>query len=174
MRAFWAYLPGGKQVDKPLVLAYKTHLAEGYAPASVSSMLAALNTFFAYAGWHECRVKPLKLQRAAFCAPERELTRAEYLRLLDAARRRRDEGIVLLMETIGATGIRVSELQYITVEAAHLGRAAVNCKGKRRAVLLPSKLVGKLLKYARHRESTPGASSAPAAARRSTAPVCGR
>ena len=111
-------------------------------------MLAAVNAFFRFAGWEECRVRALRLQRRMFREPERELSREEYLRLLETARGRGQERLALLMETICATGIRVSEVRDITVEAVRAGRAEIALKGKIRTILLPGKLCRKLRKYA--------------------------
>ena len=112
-------------------------------------MLAAVNRFLDFMGWGAYRVKFLKLQRRLFRDARRELSRAEYARLLDTAQRQGRARLALLMETICATGIRVSELQYITLEAVRLGRAEIALKGKIRTILLPGKLCRKLRKYAR-------------------------
>ena len=119
-------------------------------------MLAALNGLFHFLGWDECRAKFLKVQRRLFRDAGRELTRQEYERLLAAARARGQERLALLMEAICATGIRVSEVQYITVEAARAGRAEVALKGKIRTILIPSKLCRKLLKYAKQQKTASG------------------
>ena len=148
VRAFYAYLPERKNVDKDVAIAYKKEIETQYKPASVNSMLASINHFFLFCGWSSCRVKTIKIQKRAFVEPETELTRTEYLRLLRAAKSKKNEQLYLVMETICATGIRVSELQFITVEAARLGRAIVNCKGKQRVVFIPRQLGKKLLKYA--------------------------
>ncbi len=149
LRAFHAFLGEAPEVDKAAALRYKEHLTARYAPASVNSMLAAVNRFFQWAGWPECRVKALRLQRRTFEEEGRELTRADYVRLLDTAQRTGKRQLRLLMETICSTGIRVSELRFITVEAAETGRAEVACKGRRRTVLLPPRLTGKLREFAR-------------------------
>lgn len=129
---------------------WKNHLlAQGYAPATVNSMVAAVNHFFLSMGKPKQRIKPLRLQRRLFRDTARELTRTEYGRLVAAARRHGNERLFLLMETMCATGIRVSEIAYITVEAARKGRAEIFLKGKIRTILLPGKLCRKLLKYAK-------------------------
>lgn len=148
VRAFAAFA-GGKSVNRELVMAYKRHLQERYAVRSVNSMLASLNSFWAFVGWQDCRVKALKLQKQIFCAEEKELTRAEYERLLQAARGNRT--LWLLMQTICATGIRVSELRFFTVEAVRRGQVVVDCKAKNRTVLIPGKLRRRLLDYAAKR-----------------------
>lgn len=138
---------GDAPVDRTLTAAYKAHLlARGYADRSVNSMLASLNSLLTFLGWEDCKVKSVRLQRAAYCPADRELTRSEYLRLLSAA-----EGkprLRLVMETICATGIRVSELRHFTVEAIRRGEVTIRCKGKSRRVLLPGKLRRRLLDYA--------------------------
>ena len=149
VRAFAAWLDG-RAVTREQAAAWREHLAAaGYAPATVNAMLSALNTFFRFLGWEECRVKFLRIQRTPFRDQARELTREEYRRLLDTARALGRERLELLMETICATGIRVSEVRYVTVEALRLGRAEIRLKGKIRVILLPGKLCRKLLKYAR-------------------------
>lgn len=145
IRAFIQYLGAEVAITRGRVLEYKEQLKARYAPASVNSMLAAINGFFAFCGRAELRVKPLKIQRAVFLTPEKELTQEEYKRLLDAARGRKNERLNLVMQTICATGIRVSELRFITVQAVELGRATVSSKGKTRIVFIP-KALQKLLK----------------------------
>ena len=139
----------GRPVTKGETLAFKAHLMERYAVSSVNSMLSSLNCYLEFAGQSDCRVKTVKNQRAAFCSEDRELTRAEYERLLRAAGN--DRRLCLLMQTICSTGIRVSEHPFITVEAVRKGRAAVRCKGKTRVVLLPRKLCKMLAAYAKSR-----------------------
>ena len=137
----------GRELTKNEVLSYKNELIGHYAPASVNSILSSLNSFFAFMGWHDLRVKLLKIQRRTFASGERELTRAEYERLLRAACDRKNERLYLIMQTVCATGIRVSELRYITVEAVEQGRAEIRCKGKQRTVLLPRQLCKLLNQY---------------------------
>ena len=149
VRAFAAWL-GAESVTKDAVTEWKAHLVEQrQAPSTVNAALAALNGLFHFLGWEDCRAKFLKVQRRIFRAPERELTRAEYDRLLAAAESAGDARLALLMESICATGIRVGEVKYLTVEAAEQGRAEVALKGKIRTILLPAKLCRKLLKYAK-------------------------
>lgn len=131
-------------------------LREGYAPATINSMLAAVNHFFRFMGWEDCRVKALRLQRRMFRPAEQELNREEYGRLVATAREQGRERLGLLLETICATGIRVSEVAYITVEAAEKGRTDVSLKGKIRTILLPNQLCRKLLKYARRKKIVSG------------------
>ena len=156
VRAFARWLDGAP-VTKELATRWKEHLrSQGYAPATINSMLAAINGLFHFLGWDECRVKFLKVQRRLFRDAGRELTRPEYDRLLETARARDQERLALLMETICATGIRVSEVRYITVEAARRGRTEISLKGKIRTILLPGKLCRKLLKYARKQKTASG------------------
>ena len=150
VRTFAAFA-GEETVCKELVIRYKQYLIENYAPSSVNSMLAALNCFFKEMGWYECTVKAVRIQRQAFRTKERELTKAEYLRLLEAAKARKDTRLCLLMQTVCATGIRISELKFITLNAVKCGRAVVSLKGKIRQVLIPPALCWKLKQYAKER-----------------------
>ena len=138
----------GRRIDKALVLEYKTELGETYAPSSANAALAAINGFLRFWGFDDCCVKPFKVQRKIYCPEEKELTRAEYVRLVQAAKEKSSERLALLLETICATGIRVSELQYITAEAVAQGEAVVRCKGKTRTIFLPTALCKKLRRYA--------------------------
>lgn len=157
VRGFAAYL-GGADVTKETVVAYKGKLiAERYAVRSVNSMLASLNSLFAFLGWSDCRVKSVKLQRQIYCPEEKELTKAEYMRLVNAAKQKGNERLNLILQTICGTGIRVSELQYITVEAAKRGEAVVSLKGKTRSVFLVKELRKKLLRYAAEQNIQSGA-----------------
>lgn len=139
----------GKVITKELVIRFKQELVERYAPASVNSMLAAINRFFKEQGWYDCVVKSLKIQRQSFREKERELTKAEYFRLLQAAKERGNTRLYVLMQTMCATGIRVSEVRFITMEAVRRGRATVSLKGKIRQVLLPADLCRELKRYAK-------------------------
>ena len=156
VRKFSAWL-GGAEVTRERTASWRDGLLErGYAPVTVNSMVAAVNQFFAFLGWEDCKVKALKIQRKLFRDDRRELTREEYQRLLDAAHGLGRERLALLLETICSTGIRVSEVKYITVEAAHAGRAEISLKGKLRTILLPGKLCRKLKKYARQQKTASG------------------
>ncbi len=148
VRAFAEYL-GGAEVTKEAVIAYKSKLLSmNYAVRSVNSMLASLNSLFAFLGWTDCRVKSIKLQRQIYCSEEKELTKAEYMRLINTAKHKGNERLNLLIQTICGTGIRVSELQYITVEAVKCGEAIVSLKGKTRTIFIVRELQKKLLRYA--------------------------
>lgn len=147
VRAYCAFLEG-KAITKETVIAYKKYLGEqGYAVHSINSMLASVNSFLAFAGLPQYKVKSLRIQRQIYCPEEKELTKAEYARLVSAAKR--NERLSLVLQTICATGIRVSELQYFTVEAVKRGQITVNCKSKTRNIFLPGKLQKLLLAYAR-------------------------
>ena len=147
VKAFSVYTQNS-DITKETVIAYKKHLQENYAVRSVNSMLASINSLFAFLGWHDLRVKSLKLQQQVFCPEEKELTKAEYTRLCRTAERKHNERLNLILQTICGTGIRVSELQYITVEAVKQGEAVVNCKAKTRSVFIVKELKQKLLRYA--------------------------
>lgn len=153
--AFAGWLEG-RAVTKETAADWKSHLSHcGYAPRTINSMLASLNSFCRFAGL-PIKVKFLKIQRQIFRDSARELTKEEYDRLLTAARESGQERLVLIMETLCATGIRVSELRYITVEAALAGRATITLKGKIRTILLSTKLCRKLVKYARKQKIAAG------------------
>lgn len=144
----------GREVTKELTVAYKQFLMEqGYAIRSINSMLAGVNSFLRFLGWTDCRVKSLKKQRELFSPEEKELSKAEYLRLLEAAKNRQ---LNLILQTICGTGIRVSELQYFTVEAVKYGQVTVRCKNKTRTVLVPGKLRRALLDFAKARKIPAG------------------
>lgn len=147
----------GKPAAKEDIIAWKARLTGLYAPATVNSMLAAANGFFHFMGRPELSVQPLKVQRALFYDEHRELTRAEYARLVNAAERAGSARLSLILQTICATGIRVSELRFITAEAVALGRTEVSSKGKKRTVFLPGKLRGLLKKYLKTQKITAGA-----------------
>lgn len=148
---------GSRPVTKENVTGWKEHLqAEGRAPTTINTALSALNGLFRFLGWTDCRAKFLKIQRRMFRDQSRELTRADYDRLIAAAQERGQNRLALLMETICATGIRVSEVRYITVEATKAGRAEIALKGKIRVILIPGKLCRKLLKYAKKNKTVSG------------------
>lgn len=148
VRAFAAYL-GGAAVTKETVIAYKNKLlSENYAVRSINSMLASLNSLFSFLGWTDCRVKSIKLQQQIYCSEEKELTKAEYIQLVHTAKQKGNERLNLILQTICGTGIRVSELQYITVEAVKCGEAIVSLKGKTRTIFIVRELQKKLLRYA--------------------------
>ena len=124
-------------------------IEQGYAVSSINARIAAVNGLLCCLGLGEERLKPLRQQRKLFCQQERQLSRTEYLRLVSAALRKGDRRLALVLQTICSTGIRVSELRYITVEALHSRRAAVHNKGKLREILLPRQLCGELKRWAK-------------------------
>ncbi|MBR4941409.1 MAG: tyrosine-type recombinase/integrase, partial [Clostridia bacterium] len=151
LRGFLYYV-NGRSVDKTLVLEYKSLLGKKRALSSANSMLAAVNSFLRFAGWHVCCVKQYKIQKSAFCTEEKELSKGEFLALVKTAEKRKNRRLALLLQTICGTGIRVSEVRFITVEAVKNGEAIVTCKGKTRRVFIVSSLRKRLLAYAvKHR-----------------------
>ena len=155
VRRLAAFLDG-RAVTKELILAWKEMLCVTYAPVTVNAMLAAANRFFAAQRWDGCRVKALRIQRRVFRSVERELTKDEYVKLVETAAGNGQERLALVTETICAIGIRVSELKYVTVEALNQGRADVALKGKVRTIFLPGQLCRKLLKYAKRKKIASG------------------
>lgn len=146
-RAFVVYV-GDEVVTKEVVMAYKKYLqVKEYAVRSINSMLASLNSLLDFLGWSDCKVKAIKQQKQTYCAEEKELSKAEYMRLLEAAKKKPQ--LQLVMQTICGTGIRVSELKFFTVEDVKQGEVIVNCKGKTRTILIPGKLKKLLLDYAK-------------------------
>ena len=157
VRAFAAYL-NGAEVTKETVITFKSKLlGESYSVRSINSMLASLNGLFSFLGWEDCRVKSVKLQRQIYCPEEKELTKAEYMRLVDTAKQKGNERLNLILQTICGTGIRVSELQYITVEAVKNREAIVALKGKTRSVFLVKELRKNLIRYAAKQNIQSGA-----------------
>ena len=145
--AFSAFANGG-EISKETVIAYKKHLQGNYAVRSVNSMFASINSLFAFLSWHELKVKSIKLQQQIYCPEEKELTKVEYTRLCKTAEKKHNERLTLILQTICGSGIRVSELQHITVEAVRQGEATVSCKAKTRSVFIMKELQKKLLRYA--------------------------
>lgn len=155
VNAFAAYAQEA-EISKETVIDYKKHLQERYAVRSINSMLASINGFFAFLGRHDLKVKTLKLQQQVYCSEEKELSKQEYTRLCQTAERRHNRRLCLILQTICGTGIRVGELQYITVEAVKCGKAIVNCKAKSRSVFIVSALKQKLLHYAAEQDIQSG------------------
>ena len=156
LHALEEYL-GGKQLTKLTLIGWKEQLNQTHAPSSVNSMLAAINGFLTFMNWQELKVRLLKIQKPVFCDQNRELTRDEYIRLVNAAKQEGNERLSLVIQTICATGIRVSELRFITAEAVYLGHAKIINKGKHRMVFLPQKLCQILKKYLKKQKRTAGA-----------------
>ena len=148
---------GGAALTKAALIGWKEYLTANYAAASVNTMLAAANGLFDFCGWTDLKVKPLKIQKSLFCNADKELTREEYIRLIRAAEQDGNQRLSLVIQTICATGIRVSEVRYVTVETARTGRAEIALKGKIRTILLPEKLCRKLLQYAQKQKTASGA-----------------
>ncbi len=146
IRCFLTWLDGRK-LDKSCILEYKNELCKTFAPKSVNSMLSSINSFFMFLQRADLKVKTLKIQRQIFADDDRELSKGEYERLLRAAKSQNNDRLYYLMQTIGSTGIRISELSYITVNAVKTGKAHINCKGKMRQVFLPRGLCKMLLEY---------------------------
>lgn len=156
VNAFRSFI-GGEEISKESVIRFKQYLLQsGYASRSVNSMLASLNSLFSFLGWHECKVKMVRLQNQIYCPEEKELSRAEYTRLCAAAKEARNYRLWMILQTICSTGIRVSELKFITVEAVKRGEAVVSCKAKTRTVFLVSELRKKLLRFAAEQKITTG------------------
>lgn len=153
--AFLSWL-AERELCKSSVLEYKERVMGLYAPRSVNSIISSLNAFFEFICRVDCKVKTLKIQKCIFADKEKELTKAEYNRLLTAAKNKNNDRLYYLMQTICATGIRVSELKYITTNAVHTGRAIINCKGKMRTVFLPKQLCRMLKEYIKRHKISAG------------------
>ena len=153
IRTFYRFLGrdkrGDKQcrIDKQHLIGYKTWLLDHYAVSSANSMIAALNQFLVYAGAGLLRLRRIRVQRQLFAVQEKEMSREEYRKLIAAANTKGKQMLALLIETICATGIRVSELPYFTVENVKSGRIQVRNKGKMRYILIPVLLKAKLMHY---------------------------
>ncbi len=145
----FAEYAGGKELTKEDAIEYKNKMkTSGSAVRSVNSVIASLNSLFVFLDWHDMKLKMIKIQQQIFRAEEKELSRAEYERLVYTALTDNEDRLSLMIQTICGTGIRVSELQFITVEAARRGYATVDCKGKTREVFIVCALQNKLLLYA--------------------------
>lgn len=155
VQAFYRYA-GGNAISKDVVIGWKRQLIDsGYAVRSINSMLASVNSLLAFLGLPMYKVKNIRTQRQIYCTEDKELTKAEYMRLLEASKG--NEQLNLVLKTICGTGIRVSELRYFTVEAVRLGEVTVDCKNKTRTILVPGKLKNILLSYAKKQGTTTGA-----------------
>ena len=155
VRAFCVFA-GTKEIYKAVVMEFKTSLVEKYEVASANSMIAAVNAFLRFMGWVDCCIKQFKVQKKTFCSEEKELTKVEYIRLVNTAKQKGNERLNLILQTICGTGIRVSELQFITVEAVCKGEAVVSCKNKTRTVFIVRELQKKLLNYIKTKGITTG------------------
>ena len=156
VRRFTAWL-NGRCVTKEATSEWKEYLvALNYCPTTINSMLASVHGFFRFAGWENCRTKFLRIQRRIFREQKKELGKSDYKKLITTAKNKKQDRLAMIIETIGATGIRVSELKYLTVEAVGQGQVVVSMKGKIRTILLPGKLVEKLLAYAKKKKIKTG------------------
>lgn len=156
LKSFCCYAGRQRVITKEIVMEYKQVLMQNYAPSSINSMLASINSFFKEVGWYDCIVKSLRIQRDAFRQQERELTKKEYYRLLEAAKKKKSFRLYYLMQTLCATGIRISELRFITVEALNTHQAKVSLKGKVRTVILPKALCRQLKRYIKEKKICSG------------------
>ena len=145
-----------READKKAVLEYKEHLMQNYAHTSVNSILSSLNSFFDFMGWYDTKVKMIKIQKQIFASQEKELSKAEYERLLSVAKAKQNQQLFYLLQTICSTGIRVSEVKFITIEALKLKKATIQCKGKMRIVILPKELCKILHAYAKEKKISTG------------------
>ena len=149
VRVFLEYVGENQVLGKERIREYKEELRERYKISSANSMLAAVNSFLVFLGREEMKVKLFKVQKVLYSRPEREMTEKDYEKLVRTARRCGDLSMSMLLQTIGSTGIRISELRFITVESLEVGRAEIYNKGKSRVVLLPVELSRMLKKYCR-------------------------
>lgn len=147
---------GTGELTKEATLSYKEKLEQDYQPVSVNVKLSALNSFFEFVGRSDLRLKLLKIQQKAYCSAEKELSKAEYLRLVKTAEQEDNQKLALLLQTICGTGIRVSEVKYITAEAVNRGEASIRLKGKNRTILIPKKLQKRLKDYIRREKIKDG------------------
>ena len=145
-----------RNIDKSVVIEYKKEICNRYAVKSINSMLSSINAFFVFMGWYELKIKTLKIQRRIFADKSKELSKAEYERLLIAAKDKKNERLYYLMQTIASTGLRVSEIKYVTCEAVRQGQAIIDCKGKIRQIFLPKKLCQMLKGYIKSRNIKSG------------------
>ena len=155
VRAFSVFT-GAREISKTMVMEFKTSLVESYEITSANSMIAAVNAFLRFMGCVDCCIKQFKVHKKAFCSEEKELTKTEYIRLVNTAKQKGNERLNLILQTICGTGIRVSELQFITVEAVRKGEAIVSCKNKTRTVFIVRELQKKLLNYIKAKGITTG------------------
>lgn len=152
---FFTFLGSGELI-REATLHYKKKLEQEYKPVSVNAKLSALNSFFSFIKRSDLKLKLLKIQKKAYCSAEKELSKEEYLRLVRAAARKQNEKLALLLQTICGTGIRVSELSYITAEAVNCGEAVIQLKGKTRTIPIPKRLQKSLKNYMRREQIISG------------------
>lgn len=145
VRKFFVF--AGEVWDKNTIISYKEYLQTHYKTSSANSMLASLNSYFHFIGKQEYCVRTFRVQKQIFCDERREMTRSDYQRLVKAAQKRGDERLCAILQTLASTGIRISELSYITAESLAQGEAVIDCKGKQRVILLPQSLMLYLTRY---------------------------
>lgn len=146
VRRFFSFIQG-REITKELTLQFKKELTQSLSVVSSNSVIAALNSFLRFLGLEQCCIRQYRIQKKAYCSEEKELSREEYFRLVSAAKNKKNERLSLILQTICATGIRVSELEFITAEAVFKGEATVSCKGKTRTVFIVKELRKQLIKY---------------------------
>lgn len=146
----------GREIEKSVSMEFKTALIEKYEVTSANSMIASVNAFLRFVGWVDCFIKQFKMQKKVFCSEEKELTKEEYIRLVNTAKQKGNQRLNLILQSICSCGIRVSELQFITVEAVRKGEAIVSCKNKTRTVFIVRELQKKLLDYIKETRITSG------------------
>lgn len=134
-------------ITKETVICYKQYLIDHYAAASVNSMIASINSFFLFQGWNDLCAKQLRIQKKPYVSTKKELTKSEYFQLVHMANKMKNNRLYYLLQTLGATGIRISELHHFTIESIKKGEVCISCKGKTRVILIPTKLKQALLQY---------------------------
>ena len=152
----FSYFLEGRSINKELVILWKAQLRKRFSPVTANGALAAANGFFKYSGWPDCRVRFYKISRSVFCTEQKELNKGEYKRLVKAAQENKNERLAMILQTICSSGIRISELPFITVEAVRSGVAEVECKGRIRTVILTRQLCEALTEYAKKRRIISG------------------
>ena len=156
LNGFYEFLGKEKYIRKERLICYKAYLIDKYKSSSVNSMIASINNLLRWMGLEQLRVKGVRVQKNTFCSEDRELKMQEYHRLIQAAKRRKNRRLELILQTICGTGIRVSELTFITKEALQHNYAEVSSKGKQRKVFITDKLRKYLLVYCREKGITSG------------------
>lgn len=148
----------GREVTKKLVVGYKDYLRKKkrYKLTSINSFLVAANRLFEYLGWYDLRVRTYKIQKEVFVPESRDLSREEYKRLVRAALKKGKKRLAMILQTICATGMRISELSGVTMESVAEGVVEIYCKGKQRVILLPGKLRKKLIRYIKENRISEG------------------
>lgn len=156
IRTFYKYLDGNYEIDKKSIVSYKEWLYPKYKPTSINSMLVALNQFLDFWGLGKWKVKRLRLQKQLFIPEAREMTKQEYKRLIEAAKSQHKYQLAMSIKTLAATGARVSELMFFTVESIRKGTVTISNKRKHRTILIPHELKNELLCFALKNKITRG------------------